>query len=259
VALENAARQSEASSGANAVSSSRPAVEAYEYPACPGAPLPAWSGWVEASEDEEPGRLQYGFTGEDGPESVAEASRRSFEAGRERGRQEGHQAEHEAQGAAIKTENDRHKSQLAELVEDFAAERDRYLRAVEHEVVKLALAVAGRILRREAQMDPLLLTGAVRVALGQLAGTSEAQLRVPASEVDMWTEAIALVPNLSLKPAVVAGEGMRLGDCVIASKVGTVDLGVHAQLHEIERGFFDRAGAGESFATQDAASREAHA
>jgi len=37
--------------------------------------------------------------------------------------------------------------------------------AVEHEVVKLALAVAARILRREAQMDPLLLTGAVRVAL----------------------------------------------------------------------------------------------
>ena len=47
-------------------------------------------------------------------------------------------------------------------------ERDRYLHAVEHEVVKLALAVAARILRREAQMDPLLLTGAVRVALGQL-------------------------------------------------------------------------------------------
>ncbi len=35
--------------------------------------------------------------------------------------------------------------------------------------MKLALAVAARILRREAQMDPLLLTGAVRVALGQLA------------------------------------------------------------------------------------------
>ena len=38
-------------------------------------------------------------------------------------------------------------------------ERDRYLQAVEHEVVELALAVAARILRREAQMDPLLLTG----------------------------------------------------------------------------------------------------
>jgi flagellar assembly protein FliH len=107
-------------------------------------------------------------------------------------------------------------------------------------VVKLALAVAARILRREAQMDPLLLTGAVRVALGQLAGVSEVRLRVPAPEADLWKETIALVPHLAMKPAVVAGEGMRLGDCVIESQVGTVDLGVRSQLGEIERGFFDR-------------------
>jgi hypothetical protein len=35
---------------------------------------------------------------------------------------------------------------------------------------------------------------------------------------------------------------MLLGECVIESKVGTVDLGVRSQLGEIERGFFDRAG-----------------
>ncbi len=35
---------------------------------------------------------------------------------------------------------------------------------------------------------------------------------------------------------------MRLGDCVIESQVGTVDLGVRSQLGEIERGFFDRPG-----------------
>ena len=139
-------------------------------------------------------------------------------------------------------EEERRKRQLAGLVESFTRERDRFLQAVEQEVVKLALAVAARILRREAQMDPLLLTGAVRVALGQLAGSSEVRLRVPAAEVDLWKETIALVPNLAMKPAVVAGEGMRLGDCVIESKVGTVDLGVRSQLGEIERGFFDRAG-----------------
>ncbi len=110
-------------------------------------------------------------------------------------------------------------------------------------MVKLALAVAARILRREAQMDPLLLTGAVRVALGQLGGSSEVRLRVPAAELELWTEAIALLPNLAVKPTVVAGEGMRLGECMIETKLGTVDLGIRAQLGEIERGFFDRAGA----------------
>jgi hypothetical protein len=50
------------------------------------------------------------------------------------------------------------------------------------------------------------------------------------------------VPNLAVKPTVMAGEGMRLGDCAIETELGSVDLGIRAQLGEIERGFFDRAG-----------------
>ena len=91
-------------------------------------------------------------------------------------------------------------------------------------------------------MDPLLLTGAVRVALGQLSRSTQVRLRVPPAELDLWTEAIALVPNLALKPSVVAGEGMGLGECEIETELGSVDLGIRAQLGEIERGFFDRAG-----------------
>lgn len=91
-------------------------------------------------------------------------------------------------------------------------------------------------------MDPLLLTGAVRVALGQLSSTTEVRLRVPACDLDLWREAIAYLPNLAVKPEILAGEGLRLGDCVIESSLGTVDLGIRSQLAEIERGFFDRAG-----------------
>jgi flagellar assembly protein FliH len=223
-------------------------VKVFDYPACPGAPpLPAWDGWVEAPESgaaEEP--VHEGAKGAGARERLAEETRRSFEAGREKGHEEGHeegrQAEREAQAAALRVEEERRKRQLAGLIESFTRERDRFLQAVEQEVVKLALAVAARILRREAQMDPLLLTGAVRVALGQLASSSEVRLRVPAADVALWKETIALVPNLAMKPGVEAGEGMRLGDCAIESKVGTVDLGVRSQLGEIERGFFDRAG-----------------
>ena len=147
---------------------------------------------------------------------------------------EGRQAEREAEASQQR------RRQAAELVESFARERDRYLQTVEHEVVDLALAVAARILRREAQMDPLLLTGAVRVALGQLSSTTEVRLRVPPGDLELWTEAIALLPNLAIKPAVVPGDGMRLGDCVIESSLGSVDLGIRSQLGEIERGFFDQ-------------------
>lgn len=222
-------------------------VENFEYPACSKAPpLPPWEGWAEAEEDSlaEPmgcqARGEGRATSANLEERLGEETRRSFEAGRERGREEGRAAEREAQASAAAAETERRRRQMTDLVAKFSSECEHYLLAVEHEVVRLALAVAARILRREAQMDPLLLTGAVRVALGQLAATSEIRLRVPAREADLWKETIALLPNLTVKPVVVAEEGMLLGDCAIESKVGTVDLGIRAQLGEIERGFFDR-------------------
>jgi flagellar assembly protein FliH len=182
--------------------------------------------------------------------TAAAEMRKAFEEGRNLGLQEGRQVERTAQSAACAQLESMRARKVAELLQSFSQEQSRYMQAVEHEVVQLALAVAARILRREAQMDPLLLTGAVRVALGQLANSTEVRLRVPAAELALWTEAIAHVPNLAPKPVVAAGAEMRLGDCVIETELGSVDLGIRAQLGEIERGFFDRAGAGVSEASQ---------
>jgi flagellar assembly protein FliH len=225
-------------------------VESFEYSTCPNAPpVLAWDGWAEADEDSAEEPLSDGAVRTSGRVAIAnfeerleEETRQAFESGRERGREEGRRAERDALAPTAAAEAERHRRQTGELLENFARERDRYLQAVEQEVVRLALAVAARILRREAQMDPLLLTGAVRVALGQLAATSEMRLRVPAREADLWKETMALLPKLNVKPLVVADESMLLGECAIESKVGTVDLGIRSQLGEIERGFFDRAG-----------------
>lgn len=229
-------------------------VEVFRYPALPGGTQRTWKGFEEADGQGASG----GAAGDDTDDSEIDVqpvdeNHRWFQAGRERGREEGHATEREAQTAAIRNEDERRKRQYAKLIADFSAERDRYLHAVEQEVVKLALAVAARILRREAQMDPLLLLGAVRVALGQLASGSEVRLRVPAGELDLWNEAVALAPNLLVRPTVLAGDGMRLGECVIESKAGGVDLGVRSQLGEIERGFFDRAVAPEPAGREHAA------
>jgi flagellar biosynthesis/type III secretory pathway protein FliH len=226
------------------------AIESFEYPHTPcDAVIAGWSGYAEVENAETSGHgrsLAGGATklSVEVESHIAEETRRSFQAGRERGLQEGRQAEREVHAEAQSVAADHLVRQSAELIASFAQERDRYLRSVEHEVVKLALAIAARILRREAQMDPLLLTGAVRVALGQLSETTVVRLCVPQAELELWTDAIALLPNLALKPILVAGEGMRLGDCVIETSLGSVDLGIRSQLSEIERGFFDQAGKG---------------
>jgi flagellar assembly protein FliH len=129
---------------------------------------------------------------------------------------------------------------LKGAVDEFRARSDEYLSQVEHEVVRLALAVAQRILHRELQLDPLLLSGAVRVALGQLAESTEVRLRVAARQKDMWTEMVRLIPGLPIRPEVRGDDGLEAGDAVLETNLGTVDLGMRAQLGEIERGFFDQ-------------------
>ncbi len=128
---------------------------------------------------------------------------------------------------------------LTGALEEFASSRDRYLAKVEREVVRLALAVAKRVLHREALMDPLLLAGAVRVALGQLAETTEVRIKIPAAEHEMWSEMLRLMPNLPLRPEVIADGALATGECLLETSLGSVDLGVRSQLAEIERGFFD--------------------
>ena len=119
--------------------------------------------------------------------------------------------------------------------EEFGRERSKYFAAVESEVVKLALSIAARVLHREVKMDPLLLTAAVRVALGKVAENSSTVLRVPAGDVEMWRDVFG--SNDAVQ--VVEDERMTVGECVLETNVGKVELGVSAQLGEIEKGFFD--------------------
>ena len=74
-------------------------------------------------------------------------------------------------------------AQRAEIdlaIEEFARQRESYFEGVEMEIVNLSLSIAHKILHREAQMDPLLLRGAVRLALERLEANTQVRLRVPA-------------------------------------------------------------------------------
>lgn len=227
-----------------------PGFEVFSYPAVAAAPVPSWEAFASLATADcakaVPGQMS-GPGGDEGERlereaRLAEDVRRSFEAGRERGVQEGRAAEREALAANGKASDAARIGQVVRYLESFNLERVRYFEAVEHEVVRLALVVAARILRREAQMDPLLLSGAVRVALGQLSASTQVRLRVPSADLELWSDTMAHLPNLAVKPAVAGDEEMRLGECVLETELGSVNLGVAAQLAEIERGFFDRTG-----------------
>ena len=98
--------------------------------------------------------------------------RREIERLHREGREAADQARREAEREG-KVALDRSVQQIGAALEGFRREREDYFARVEREVVQLALAIAARVLNREAQFDPMLLSGAVRVALGHLGETTE--------------------------------------------------------------------------------------
>lgn len=131
------------------------------------------------------------------------------------------------------------QAQILHSLEHFRLERQSYFHNVEGEVVRLALAIAARVLHREAHLDPMLLSGAVRVALEKLGDSSRVVMRVPPREVESWKDFFRTGANLRAQPGVLEDPSLSPGECLLATELGTIELGVRAQLEEIEKGFFD--------------------
>jgi flagellar assembly protein FliH len=121
----------------------------------------------------------------------------------------------------------------------FDRERVRYFADVEAEVVRLSLSIAARILNREVEFDPLLLRGVVKAALTKVYDDSSVTLRVPAAHASHWSKTV-MDGEVAIR--VVGDAQLDAGECVLETTAGRVELGVKAQLQEIESGFFNLLG-----------------
>jgi len=154
---------------------------------------------------------------------------------RKEGREEGEalvRGEYEKKLAAERTA-------LVAAVREFARERETYFDRVEAEAVGLALAIAGKILHREAQVDPLLLAGVVRVALDKVAVGTHIRLRVHPDQIPVWQEFFAQQADLASPPELMGDATLSPGHCQLETDLGSTDLTLDNQLKEIEQGFFD--------------------
>src|SRR5579862_5346455 len=68
--------------------------------------------------------------------------------------------------------------QLAHTVADLAKLRPRLREQAEEDLVRLAVAIARRVVHRELTLDPQTITGLVKAALEQLAAGERIRLRV---------------------------------------------------------------------------------
>ena len=132
----------------------------------------------------------------------------------------------------------RQELRITQRLAEFEKMQKKYFSHVESEIVKLALAIAGKIIHREAQVDPMLVAAVVHLALGQLKEGSAATIRVRPEQSERWTQHLAS-QSLDLVVKVAGDADLEQGDCILETELGTVNFSLDAQLKEVERGFFD--------------------
>ena len=151
-------------------------------------------------------------------------------------------AKQEALGEARKVFEEqlaRERARLDATVMDFARERAQYFRQVEPEIVQLALAIARKILHREAQLDPWLLAGLVRVALEQIDGATHVVLRVHPQNAAEWRRYLPMHLNPTEVPEILEDPTQLPDQCKLETSMGTTTMGLEVQLKEIEQGLMD--------------------
>ena len=148
---------------------------------------------------------------------------------------EGRQKALEESAAEVKAALDR----LAQRLSEVGALRSKVRLQAEGDVVRLGLAIAQRILRREITADPDTLQGLVHAALQKIQNRDIVRVRVYPAGADALRAALG---RAGAPPSVqvVADQTLKTGDLLFETSVGELDASVETQLQEVERGLADR-------------------
>jgi flagellar assembly protein FliH len=137
--------------------------------------------------------------------------------------------------ASFAEELARERKRITTAVSALGEQQSEYYSKVELELVHFALAIAAKILHREAQVDRMVVAGLVKVMLEKLQKGSHVIVRVHPAEAGSWRNYFH--DNTDLE--IMEDSALQTRDCVLETELGTTDMGLDAQLKEIERGFAD--------------------
>ncbi len=131
------------------------------------------------------------------------------------------------------------RAKIEEAIRNFRSQAAQYYARAEVELVQLALAIAAKILHREAQVDPTLVAALVRITLEKLQHGTNVSVCVRPEEVAEWNKYFELHKDGQSRVQVKADPALQPRDCILETELGVTDVGLSSQLKEIEKGFFD--------------------
>jgi flagellar biosynthesis/type III secretory pathway protein FliH len=137
--------------------------------------------------------------------------------------------------AIFEEELAKQRQKLMEALSAFDQERSQYYSKVEVELVHFSLAIAARILHREALVDRMVVAGLVKVTIEKLQQGTKVIAHVRPEEGESWRNYFHGNDHLEIRE----DSSLEPRACKLETELGTTDLGLDAQLKEIEQGFFD--------------------
>jgi flagellar assembly protein FliH len=129
--------------------------------------------------------------------------------------------------------------QLGKSLATLSSLRSRMRSEAEGDLLKLAIAIARRVLHRELTLEPESIEGLIRVALEKLQSRELSRIRVHPDQESSIRRALERFSN-SQKVELVADSSLQCGDVIFETAHGNLDASIESQLREIERGFADR-------------------
>jgi flagellar assembly protein FliH len=154
-----------------------------------------------------------------------------------KGRQEGQTAAREAAAKELQAEMEK----IGRLMNSLAASAGSLRRQAEEDIVRLAIAIARRILHREMLVDGEALLGLVKAALSRIDQREIHQIRTHPQTVRLLEEALRQTNN-GRRIEISADSRLDRGALIVETAKGHLDASVETQLDEIERGFTDLIG-----------------
>ena len=130
-------------------------------------------------------------------------------------------------------------NQLGRTLASLTALRAHIRTEAAGDLLKLAVAIARRVLHRELTLDPNSIEGLIRVALEKLQARELCRVRVHPDQEAALRGSLARFSNAN-KVEVIADSSLRSGDVVFETAHGNLDASIESQLQEIERGLADR-------------------
>jgi flagellar assembly protein FliH len=124
-------------------------------------------------------------------------------------------------------------TRLGAAVAELAAVRGVLMRRAERDLVRLAVSMAERVLRREVDIDRELLVVMARVAIDRLGEQAAATIHL--NPVDLESVTARHAAELGKSVELVADPSVPRGGCVVRSAFGTIDTGIDSQVRELSR------------------------